>query len=201
MNKYIRWLALVTLSILLFPDVSFARMPREIAGFVLGDSIDKYYDRLKMDTAQPIRYQEYLKEVQIKDPEGFKSGVAWYGTSTTPGRIVRIKLKYNDPSRVFFDRLLKEFKIRFGKPTEWRGDCFGIFIAWKWSFKDAAGNRVSMVLQHNIKDPKQKMGNNIKLTMWDLIDNERRTHEQKQGPKKEKPSVIKPKEWERFIPK
>ena len=172
----------------------------------MGDSIDKYYDRLKMDTAQPIRYQEYLKEVQIKDPEGFKSGVAWYGTSTTPGRIVRIKLKYNDPSRVFFDRLLKEFKIRFGKPTGWRGDCFGIFIAWKWSFKDAGGNRVSMILQHNIKDPKQKMGNNIKLTMWDFIDNERRIHEQKQERKKEKPAVIKPKdikpeEWERFIPK
>ena len=37
-----------------------------------------------------------------------------------------------------------------------------------------------MILQHNIKDPNQKMGNNIKLTMWDLIDHERKIHEQKQ---------------------
>ena len=194
MNKNIWWLSLVTLSILLFPDVSIARVPREIAGFVLGDPVDKYSDRLKMDTAQPIRYQEYLREVQIKDPEGFKSGVIWHSTSTQPGRIVRVKLKYNDSSKAFFDNLLKEFKKRFGKPTEWRGDCFGIFIAWKWSFKDTDGNRVSMILQHNIKDPKQKMGNNIKMTMWDLIDNERRIHEQKQGPKKEKPAGIKPKD-------
>ena len=50
------------------------------------------------------------------------------------------------------------------------------------------------------------MGNNIKLTMWDLIDNERRIYEQKQGLKREKPAVIKrkdikPEEWERFFPK
>lgn len=84
MNKYIRRLALVTLSILLFPDVSFARMPREIAGFVLGDSVDKYYDRLKMDTAQPIRYQEYLKEVKSRIPRALKA--AWHGTVPAPPR-------------------------------------------------------------------------------------------------------------------
>ncbi len=93
-----------------------------------------------------------------------------------------------------------------GKPIEFRGDCFGIFIAWKWSFKDADGNRVSMILQHNLKDPNQKMGNNIKLTMWDLIDNERNLYEQRLGTKKEKKTVIQPKEikpgeWEQFIPK
>ena len=116
MNTYIRWLSLAVLSILLLPDGSIARAPREIAGLVLGDSVDKYSDRLKMDTAQPIRYQEYLREIQIKEAEGYKNGVVWVGTSTTPGRIVRIKLKYNDSSKVFFDRLLKKFNRRFGKP-------------------------------------------------------------------------------------
>ena len=183
-----------------------AGAPREIAGIVLGDPVDKYAERLRMDTAQPIRYQEYLKEVRIRDPEGFKSGVVWYGTSTTPNRIVRIKLKYNDTSKAFFDKLLKEFRRRFGKPTEWRGDCFGIFIAWKWSFRDADGNRISMILQHNEKDPNQKMGNNIKLTMWDLIDHERILCEQRLGRKQEKKAAIQtkeinPEEWERFIPR
>ena len=206
MKQWIRYVGWIALIIFLTPGISAAGVPREIAGIVLGEPIDKYSDRLKMDTAQPIRHQEYLREVQIKDTEELKSGVVWYGTSTTPGRIVRIKLKYNDPSKAFFDKLLKEFNKRFGKPTEWRGDCFGIYIAWKWSFKDADSNRISMVLQHNIKDPNQKMGNNIKLTMWDLIDNERRIYEQMQGRKKEKPAVIKPKdykpeEWERLIPR
>ena len=189
-------------------NICSAATPREIGGFVVGGSIEEYKDRLKMETAIPIRYREYLREVTIKELEGFKSGDIWYGTGVSPGRIVRVRLKYEDSSKKFFDILLKEFKNRFGKPAEWRGDCFGAFIAWKWSFTDAEMNKVSMVLQHNIKDPNHKMGNVIKLTMWGLIDEEQRVFEQKnpdrsKSTKKVKiqPGKYKPEDLDRFIPR
>jgi hypothetical protein len=189
-------------------NICSAGVPREIGGFIVGENIEKYKDRLKMETAIPIRSREYLREVPIKDLEGFKSGDIWYGTVTSPGRIVRVRLKYEDSSKMFFDILLKEFKKRFGKPAEWRGDCFGAFIAWKWSITDVEGNKVSMILQHNIKDPKQKMGNVIKLTMWDLIDEEQRGFEQKNPDRsksttklKIEPQKYKLEDLDRFIPR
>jgi hypothetical protein len=188
--------------------VCWAHIPRGIGVFVLGKSIDEVKDQLKMETALPIRHREYLHEVQIKPMEGFKSGFIWYGTSTTPGRIVRIKLKYADSSKIFFQALLKQFKQRFGKPTEWRGDPFHVLKAWKWSFTDIEKNQISLILQHNVKDPSQKLGNCVKLTMWNLIEDERRIHERKhpQSNKLKKHQEKRAKaldsiDWDRFVPR
>ena len=159
-----------------------------------------------METSFPIRYREFLRQVEIRETPGFKSGLITFGTCADPGGIVQIKLKYADSSKKFYKDLFKLYKARFGEPAEYRGDSFQVLIAWKWSFRDAEGNRISMILQHNLKDPNQKMGNNIKLTMWDLIDKERVLYEQRMGLKQEKkiavqPKEIKPAEWERLIPK
>jgi hypothetical protein len=132
-----------------------------------------------MDTALPIRYREYLMEVEIKKTEGFKSGLIWYGTCIEPNRIIRIKLKYADSSKRFFEKLLKQFKQRFDEPDEWRGDPFHVVIAWKWSFVDDAGNHISMILQHNTMDGEEKMGNALKLTLTDEIGRETRCYEKK----------------------
>ena len=78
----------------LFSHAGLAQPPKKIGGFVLGDNIADYEDRLEMQTALPIRYSEYLREVEIKKIKGFKSGLIWYGACNSPGRIVRIKLKY-----------------------------------------------------------------------------------------------------------
>ena len=56
-----------------------AGTPHQIAGFVLGHSIEEYKEKVRMETALPIRDYGYLKEVQIKDMGGFKSGLIWYG--------------------------------------------------------------------------------------------------------------------------
>lgn len=199
---------LILSTVLLIQAICFAAAPREIGGFVLGESVETFQDRLKMETALPIRYSEYLREVQIKKLSGFKSGTIWYNAISTPNRIVRIKLKYEDSSKEFFAALLKQFEKRFGKPSEWRGDCFGIFIAWKWSLVDSQNNRVSMIVQHNIKDPNEKMGNNIKMTRWDLIDAERQLfeqkyHESKQEKQQEKNQFKKnsPTDWDQLIPR
>ena len=45
--------------------------------------------------------------------------------------------------------------------------------AWKWSFKDPQGGRISLTLQHNTKDYEQKRGTAVKLTLTDAIERER----------------------------
>ena len=201
----ITWMSLV---FTLLPVVCSADAPRGTGIFVLGASIDGVKEHLKMETSLPIRHREYLREVQTKAIEGFKSGLICYGTSTTPGRIVRIKLKYADSSEMFFKELLKQFKKRFGEAKEWRGDPFHIFKAWKWSFIDNENNRISLILQHNTMDPSEKLGNCVKLTMWNLVDEEHRLfiekHPKPETSKKHRSSEsrkLDTVDWDRFVPR
>ena len=105
--------------------IQAAEIPHAVAGFAIGQDVAKFSDRLRMDTLLPLRYQAYLQEVEIKPLAGFKSGLITYGNCTQPGgRIVRIKLKYADPSRPFYDALLAQVERRYGKPTAYEGDPF-----------------------------------------------------------------------------
>ena len=160
---------------------ALADVPYGVGGFKLGGNIGDLTDRVKMETAIPIRYQLYLAEVEIEFTPEFKSGLITYGTCSDAGRIVRIKLKYLDSSEGFFEELLKRIKRRYGKPSEWRGDSFGIVKAWKWSFTDKGKNRISLILQHNTRDDEEKKGNAIKMTMHNLVDEERRCYENKEN--------------------
>jgi hypothetical protein len=130
-----------------------------------------------MDTALPIRYLESLMEVEAKEIKGYKTGLVTYGSCIEPSRIVRLKFKYADNSKRFFEELLKRYKSNIGKPDEWRGDPFHIVIAWKWSFRDKDGNNISLILQHNTRE--EKKGNAVKMTMWNLMLDENRCFEQK----------------------
>ena len=156
-----------------------ADAPHELAGFVLGGRINDFKDRVQMDTVLATRYLESMKEVEAKDIKGFKTGLITYGTCIEPSRIVRIKFKYADDSKRFFDALLERYKANLGKPDEWRGDPFHIVIAWKWRFTDKDGNRISIILQHNTRDEEEKQGNAVKMTMWNLMLKEDRCFEQK----------------------
>lgn len=190
---------------LLFSGVCFAQAPHEIAGFVLGKNIEEFKDRLDMSTDLPIRHRESLREVKIKKMEGYKSGLITYGTCTKPGQIIRIKLKYTETSKKFYETLLKQFKIKFGEPDEWRGDPFHIFLAWKWSFTDKDGNQISLHLSHNTRDDEEKIGNAVKLTSRTALEAEWKCHEEKTasksaGKKKETPQKG-PVDWELFMPR
>ncbi|MBW1695266.1 MAG: hypothetical protein JRH18_18650 [Deltaproteobacteria bacterium] len=194
------------ISVFLFPGLCIAQAPHEIAGFALGKNINEYKDRILTESDLPVRYLETLREVEIKEVEGFKSGLIIYGTCNEPGKILKIKLKYADSSRAFYDALLKRFKQRFGEPSEWRGDPFHIVINWKWSFTDKENNRISLHLQHNTRDLEEKLGNSVKLTMTSGIEAERHCFEAKHQ-STEKPSMkglslkmMKEGDWERFIP-
>jgi len=176
--KRLFWICVMTV---LVCGVCRADAPHGVGGFVLGHSIADYRDRVDMSTDLPIRHMEYLREVEIRPIDGFKSGLIHYGTCHVPGTIVRIKLKYADSRKAFFDQLLKRFKDRFGAPSEWRGDPFHIVIAWKWSFTDPDGNRISLVLQHNTKDVEEKLGNSVKMALTNIIEKERACYLKKTG--------------------
>lgn len=182
-------------------------IPHGVAGFTLGQNVAKFQDRLQMETVLPLRYKEYLREVEIAALPGFKSGLIVYGTCGQPGRIVRIKLKYADASRAFFDALLKRVEQRFGKPTAYEGDPFHIVIDWKWSFIDADGNRIAMHLSHNNRDTEEKFGNVIKLNFISALKEERRCFLNKNPqakPSKENrnppPEALSAEDWNAFVP-
>ncbi len=177
MKKYIFYsLLMLTLC---GPNIVQADAPHELAGFVLGGRMHDFKDLVQMDTVLPTRYLESLKEVEAKDIKGFKTGLVTYGTCIEPARIVRLKFKYADNSKRFFEELLKRYKANLGKPDEWRGDSFHIVIAWKWSFTDKAGNDISLILQHNTRDEEEKQGTAVKMTMWNLMLDEDRCFAQK----------------------
>jgi hypothetical protein len=117
---------------------------------------------------------ENLHEVEIRPTEGFKSGLIAFGTCRQPASIVRIKLKYEDGSLEFFEELLRRFKKSYGEPSEYMGDPFRVFISWKWSFTDSGGSRVSLTLQHNEQDEDEKMGNAVKLTLHNRLEDDAR---------------------------
>ena len=171
------------LFILFFVGIGFlsgtclAEAPTQVGGFLLGTDISAYKDRVVMTSALPIRYAEFIAEVEINKTDLLTSGLIAYGTCAAPGKVVRIKLKYADSGRDFYENLLARFEKKFGKPDEWRGDPFHIVIAWKWSFVDKSKNRISLILQHNKQDTDEKIGNSIKLTLTDAIEKERQCYE------------------------
>ena len=124
---------------------------------------------------------EYLSEVELKTPfEGYRSGYLFYGNCDKPGRIVKIKLKYERSDKEFFDDLVQRFKRKFGEPDQYRGDAFRAFIAWKWSFKDKDNNKISLILQHNSADVEEyTQGNSVKLSVTSFIEKEAICYEQK----------------------
>jgi hypothetical protein len=186
-----------------------AEAPRHLGGFVLGAQIDDFKDMVDMDTCMGVRYMEYIQEAEIRDVPGFKSGLIAFGTCVDYGRILRIKLKYADGSKRFFNEMMKRLRQRFGDPDEYRGDPFHVMVAWKWSFEDAQGNRVSLIIQHNTKDEEQKMGNAIKLSFSNQLEKEQacyeakhsgRNGEQESGRKQRGQGRAATEDWKRFVP-
>jgi hypothetical protein len=182
--------------------------PHQIGPFSLNENIADFKDYVIMETALPIRHLENIEEVETKPIEGFKSGLIAYATCTAPGHIVRIKLKYTDTSKKFYEQLLKMIKKRFGDPIEYRGDPFHIVIGWKWSFVDKDNQRISLNLQNNRGDQNEKAGNSIKITMTSLMEKDKLCYQEKALNHREKLrrrnwEVMVPnlKGWDRFVPR
>lgn len=205
------WLTVLVLGVMVLRGPVGAgeeTIPRAVGPFAFGQDIADLAAFVKMETALPLRYQEYLNEVEIKPLEGFKSGLITYGLCAQPGQVVRIKLKYLDSRREFYDALLERVKQRFGRPSEYNGDPFHIVISWKWSFADAAGRRITLTLAHNTRDVEEKYGNSLKLTMLDAMVQERQCYLQQNPVAREReadrPIPLKQmssQEWDRLVPR
>ncbi len=173
-----------------------ADVPHAIAGIHLGSNVENY---------QNIEYSNYLKEVVVTDWHGFRKGVISYGICHSPGNIVKIRMKYEDSTKKFFNSLMKRYKKKFGPPTEWKGDSFGIKHMWKWKFKDKDGQIVNMILQHNLQDSSENMGNMVKLSYPEMVENERLCFirycdETKNSQEKMKKELLKETGWDYLIP-
>jgi hypothetical protein len=158
------------ITLLFVHQISIAQTPTQIGGFALNTDIEQYKSYLKPETTLPIRFMEALQEVETQQRPGFKSGYIAYGTCAAPGKIVRIKLKYKESSKKFYEKLLDGYREQFGKP-KWLGDPFHVISTWKWSFKEG-DNQVEMYLQHNLSNKEEKLGNSIKMTMVNLVEGE-----------------------------
>jgi hypothetical protein len=196
MKKKIFFIA--NLAILWVVGVCLAsEVPHQVSVFALNRDIADFNDYVIMETALPIRHMENIEEVEIKPIKGLKSGLIAYATCTAPGHIVRIKLKYKDSSKKFFENILKQIKKKYGDPDEYRGDPFHILIAWKWSFIDKDGNRISLTLQHNSQNADEKRGNAVKLTMTNLIEEDQRCYKIKALDHREK---LRQRDWKVMVP-
>lgn len=161
---------ILLITLLLVPGIAVAEMPTQVGGFVLNTDVERYQDRLKPETTLPIRFMEAIKEVETRHSPGFKSGYIAYGSCAAPGKIVRIKLKYEDGSKGFYEKLLDSYRDKFGKP-QWLGDPFHVVSTWKWSFGEGE-QKVDLYLQHNLSDKDEKFGNSVKLTMVNMVEQE-----------------------------
>ena len=171
--------------------------PHQINVFVLKENISEFKDYVIMETALPIRHMENIEEVELKSMKGLKSGLIAYATCVEPGKIVRIKLKYLDSSKDFYEKILKLIEKKFGEPDEYRGDPFHIVLSWKWSFVDKNNERITMTLQHNSLDTEEKRGNSIKLTNRSLIEEDLKCYKAKALDQRQK---LRHRDWKVMTP-
>lgn len=187
--------------------------PREIAGYRLGTHIRDYGGRIAPDGVYAVRLRPYLREAPVSVPEGFASGYVIYGTCDAPGTIVRIKVKYEDDSRVFFDRLLDTIKKEYGAPARYVGDPFQAYVAWRWSFEMTKGERIIMILSHyDGDDEEHTQGNAIKLTLQTHVVRESQCYEaqREEAQRRERRTSTSrralehtkdPEAWRRYVPR
>lgn len=189
-----RIIILLSVTFLLINHISVAgdNAPHEISGFRLGASIDDY---------EYISYRNYMKDVIVEEIGGFRKGEISYGLCENPGEIIRIKMKYKDPSRQFYEELFERYKKKFGKPDEFTGDAFGIVIEWKWRFVDKDNNNITVSLQHNLKNIDENVGNMVKLSLPDKIEAERQCFNRLCETKQQAcPVNLQDESWENMLP-
>jgi hypothetical protein len=163
--RIIKYRFIIFLAIFFFPTVACGvDAPSEVGGIALGSRIDTYPD---------IISSNFMKEVVVTDRHGFRKGVISYGVCKYEGEILKIRLKYEDKSKSFYKTLLTKYRKKFGAPDSWNGDSFGLLHIWKWHFIDKNQNRISLNLQYNAKDPNETIGNVVKLSYPDRIEEER----------------------------
>jgi hypothetical protein len=160
--------------------VQAAEVPLELAGLRLGETVSAAGDKLRPDAGDQEIRRSGLAMAPVAPVAGYRSGYVDYGRCASPGRIVRIKMRYADDSLEFFDKILSALKKRYGEPSQWRGNAFGTLRTWKWSLTAADGSRVSLILMYYAGDDGTfTQGNSIRIAASDFIRQEERCQEAK----------------------
>jgi len=161
-------------------------IPMTLAGIRLGEDVSTVHHRCKLSTDIRLADERHLNEINLmpKFVPGIKSGTVAYANCAQKGAIVRIKLKFDNASRSFFDDLLNRYTKNLGKPEKWRGNPFQTVISWKWSFKNDVGQRINLELTHS-NDEDYKIGNFVKLTLRSLWEDEDACYKRTLGPSEE----------------
>ncbi|MFW5497809.1 MULTISPECIES: hypothetical protein [unclassified Maridesulfovibrio] len=174
--------------------------PESVAGITIGNDVSTIRSLLEENSATCPWQEEYIKRIGLKDMEGYKGGYVVVGNCKRKDIILRMKLKYQDDSMEFFNKLYGKIEKRFGKPNDWRGNPFGTLKVWKWSLGDADGN-VSLILQHfSGDDDSITKGNSIRLSRPSWITQEMECWDIKHPPSQEKPIPAKMKGMKWFLP-
>lgn len=181
MRKPIFWI-LFLVGHLISPASFAYEAPRSIGNITLGASVSELQDKVDLASAVPLGGAGFLMRASLKPLQGFESGYAVYGNCREKGRIVRVKLKYEDDSVSFYNEVLSALRARYGKPTQWKGNPFGTLKLWKWSMKDAQNHSINVQLQHYQGDDDAfTPGNSIKLTHGTYLEEEKTCYDAKRG--------------------
>lgn len=204
MGTFMKFLLLL-LFLLLPASVQAHDTPMSLAGINLGANVSTVHHRCKLSTDIPLAEERHLNEINLTPQfvPGIKSGSVAYANCSQKGAIVRIKLKFDNPSRSFFDDLFGRYTKNWGKPEKWRGNPFQTVISWKWSFKNDSGQKVNLELTHS-EDEEYKVGNYVKLTLRSLWEEEEACYKQSQGPSDGKVSTPTPPDkldYQQLIPR
>jgi hypothetical protein len=165
---------LILFLILAIPGYTWAaKMPLSLAGITLGEDISTIAEFCDSESDLPLADERHLNEMLLRPGfvPGIMSGSVAYAACSQKGRIVRIKLRFDNSSISFYHDLRRRYERAFGKPDEWRGDPLQTVISWKWSFSDGSGRRVGLELTHS-SDDDYKIGNFVKMTLRSLWEEE-----------------------------
>ncbi len=153
---------------------AWAKAPKSLAGFVLGQNVKQYSQLCDMGRAIPAPDEVFLQEVPLLDGAvpGVRIGYLYLGSCAKPGQLVRVKLKFRDTSKGFFNQMLELYRNSWGKPDSYRGDPFQNHVSWKWSFTQEGGGRISLILSYS-RDTQESFGNIVKMSLRNAWEEER----------------------------
>jgi hypothetical protein len=167
-------------------SVVHADAPQSIVGIRLGSQVQDSGEMVDLNAAVPLWGSHYLMRAPLRPISGYQSGYVVFGNCAHKGRVVRVKLTYEDSSQDFYNKLHSLLTKRYGKPSEWRGNPFGTLKIWKWSLRNPDRGRISIILQHYMGDDDSfTPGNSIRLTHSSLMDEEEACYEKMRKEMKE----------------
>lgn len=199
-----RKIFILSVVILLLPLTNAkANFPVYLGGFKLGGEISKYENKINIKSCRPIPLNNYLIEGEIIPPPGIKSGIIVFGACDRPDKILKIKFKFKDDSKKFYNTLLAKYKNVFGEPDTYKGDPFMMMRVWKWAFQNKNNESISLVLQYNKRVEGEKKGTAVKMTLTSQVEKERscflKQHPETKTSVKNNDLTGKP-DWNLFIP-